>query len=524
MPRIIYCSHNRFTTHGFTPFDPLFACQYNRDTLRRPTPFPVPLYLTICALILLAAGCKRPLGPGFLFILRQAEIRSPGNVPPRLEIGVTDRVSSIGSVPLRSLDVRMPDENSQGATGLKISMNGQEISLVHDPSSDDRRMMRLNFVGGWERPERREFISSWILASQQTARGTIGQSAQAFFVADDTALPLWQPPSGIFSTGKSIPQKETLDVTVPSDYKVMAGGKQISRKVSANMARYRFRINPDTDYIPYVVAGRYQEQSVRTPQGEVVFWTFQALNTAAIRSAATRFASTFQALQAFLEPAQKQSRKLYIVESPVELQEEFAASEGPGETSFPQGVLLSPGSIERGLTSEASLQMVEYELARSWFGWRVRPLREDQILMGRGAALFGTVVAAEARGADQRSRIIRGLLDRYHDAEQVSPDRRLLESRTGYSHAERVTTGYKAALFFVALEDVCGPRILSKALQSSIEARGGDEAGYEDLRAAAEFESGRDLAEMFRSWLNRRGLPEEFRARYAAPSEPLAQQ
>ena len=50
------------------------------------------------------------------------------------------------------------------------------------------------------------------------------------------------------------------------------------------------------------------------------------------------------------------------------------------------------------------LQLAEYELARTWFGWRVRPRPEAQILMGRGMGLFGLVIAAEGRGPDAAPR------------------------------------------------------------------------------------------------------------------------
>ena len=42
------------------------------------------------------------------------------------------------------------------------------------------------------------------------------------------------------------------------------------------------------------------------------------------------------------------------------------------------------------------MQLAEYELARAWFGWRVRPRPDGQMLMGRGVGLFGLVVAARA--------------------------------------------------------------------------------------------------------------------------------
>ena len=64
------------------------------------------------------------------------------------------------------------------------------------------------------------------------------------------------------------------------------------------------------------------------------------------------------------------------------------------------------------------------------------------------------------------------------------------------------------------LEDLCGHDNLRAAFHDIIRARGGDEAGYEELRAAAESASRRDLAEIFRIWLNRPGMPDDFRARY----------
>jgi hypothetical protein len=168
------------------------------------------------------------------------------------------------------------------------------------------------------------------------------------------------------------------------------------------------------------------------------------------------------------------------------------------------------------------LQLAEYELARTWFGWRVRPMRQAQILMGRGVGLFGVVVAAEDRGPDQRNPMIVSLLERYDEARRVAADKTLIEPPDGYTHAERVTAGYKAALFFVMLEDLCGRSTLSAALQSIVASRAWEEAGFEELRAAVETVSKRDLAETFRIWLNRPGIPDDFRSRYEPVANPRA--
>jgi aminopeptidase N len=44
----------------------------------------------------------------------------------------------------------------------------------------------------------------------------------------------------------------------------------------------------------------------------------------------------------------------------------------------------------------------------------------------------------------------------------------------------------------------------------------GEEAGYDDLRAALEHTTGKNLAENFHVWLEGKGIPEDFRAKYEA--------
>ena len=197
---------------------------------------------------------------------------------------------------------------------------------------------------------------------------------------------------------------------------------------------------------------------------------------------------------------------------------EFGDSRDPGGASFPEGALLDPRVLPQGIANEDVLQLAEYELARTWFGWRVRPRPEAQILMGRGVGLFGLVIAAEGRGADQRRSMIASLIDRYDAARAAAPDKRLMEPPAGYSRAERISTGYRAALFFVALEDLCGHDNLRTALRDILHDRAGSDTGYEELRAAAESASGKDLAEMFRAWLVQPGIPDDFRARYQKAS------
>jgi hypothetical protein len=226
-------------------------------------------------------------------------------------------------------------------------------------------------------------------------------------------------------------------------------------------------------------------------------------------------------LEEFFGPASAGKTSVRIAEAPVELPPELRSSGEPGGASLPFGALLDPQAFRLGIANESVLELAEYELARTWFGWRVRPRPEAQILMGRGMGLFGLVIAAEGRGLNERSKTIASLINRYDESRSTALDKRLMEPPVGYSRAERISTGYRAALFIVALEDLCGRDNLRTALRDIIHDRAGSDTSYQELRAAAETASDKDLAEMFRAWLIQPGIPEEFRARYQNASSAI---
>ena len=460
----------------------------------------------------------QPLGPGFLFSARQAEIRSSTAAPDQLHIRVVDHFNNAGDRSLHSLEVRLPEDPSYGIRNLLMTVDGNKVST--EPIANlVPRTVNTAFDPAWEQQQPREVVTEWDLVPIPSASGNLAASPSAFYIADNSALPLWQTPFGLFTLGGPDPTNEILTVTAPADFRVLASGKPIKAKnsTSGTEVSHSFRINPLQDFLPFIVAGRYQEQIINARRGAVSFWTFGPLDLQMARTAADRLSSTMQAFRDFFGPASKGKTVAHIVESPGPLPVEFDENNAGG-TSFPNGVLLDSRALAQGISNEATLQLAEFELARTWFGWRVRPQPEEQILMGRGAGLFGLVVAAESRGQDQRARMVESLLDRYYAALRVAADGRMLVPPTGVSRVERISIGYRAALFLVALEDLCGHDNLRAAFHDVIAARANSDAGYEDLRAALEDASRRDLAEMFRTWLIRPGIPDDFRARYTKPS------
>jgi hypothetical protein len=486
------------------------------------------LFVASSAWIISATGCVQPLGPGFRFSNRQTEIYSSPAAPDTLHVRVVDRLENDGDRTLSNLDVRLPEGPNFGAQNFRITVAGKSV-LPRPDSIVDRRMMRLEFDPPWEQKQPREISDEWNLTPSPSARGTAAASANGFYLADETALPTWQIPAGIFAKGGPDPDGEVLSVFAPPDFRVLAAGTLFQRKIDGAMQVRKFRIRPKRDFRPYAVAGRYLDQTIRSRDSQISFWTFRPLDPEMGKIAAVRLALSVQSFVDYFGPLSHGEPVVHIVEAPGDLPSEFGLAGDPGGTSFPLGALMDSSAISDGIASEAVLELAEYELARTWFGWRVRSTPEAQILMGRGVGLFGLVIAAEARESSQqppnarRRDMVARLVERYDRARSIASDRRLMESASGYSRAERISNGYRAALFFVALEDLCGRDNLRAAFRYIVEARAGEVTGYEELRAALESSSHRDLAEMFRHWLIQPGLPDDFRARYSAAANVRAE-
>ena len=458
----------------------------------------------------------QPLGPGYRFVDRKTEIRAVGDSPggAGIHVRINDRFENTGDRSLHSMEVRLPEGPTFPLQNLRMTINGHEVPPQR-ASDADHPFMHTLFDPVWQQHQSREIATEWDLMADSAGGGTAGSSAVAFYVADETALPLWQAPSGVFARGGPDPMNASLTVIAPADFRVLAPGKPLKPGTVGKLVAHHFQIRLSDYFLPYVVAGRYSEQKIQTSQGEVNFWTLHPLDGQQAQTAAVRLAASVGVYTDFFGPVSKNKLPMHIVEAPGDIPGEFEDASISGGAPFPWGVLLDHRAFAQGLANESILELAEYELARTWFGWRVRPSPESQILMGRGAGLFGLVVAAEERGADQRQHMVTSLLNRYDESRRIAADRRLLELPVVYSRAESISTGYRAALFFVALEDLCGRDNLRAAFQQIVRARGGDEVTHQDLRAALEATFPRDLAPMFRRWLNRPGVPDEFRTHYA---------
>lgn len=184
--------------------------------------------------------------------------------------------------------------------------------------------------------------------------------------------------------------------------------------------------------------------------------------------------------------------------------------------SFPEGVLFDHRAVALGFASDPVLELADYELARTWFGWHARPQADAELLLGRGMALCASVLAAEARrGPAVRRQQIEQLIATYDRTGPGAEEKPGLGPAAGYTREEVRSKSYQAALFLLSLEDIAGAEKFDRAMRRILTDMAGQEIGSEELRSAIEAETGQNLAAEFHAWLDHQGIPADFRARYA---------
>jgi hypothetical protein len=216
-------------------------------------------------------------------------------------------------------------------------------------------------------------------------------------------------------------------------------------------------------------------------------------------------------------PVARNHSPIHVVETSAELARIVVETPNISAASFPEGVLFDHRAVALGLATDPVLDLADYELARTWFGWHVRPRPEADLLLGRGMALFATVLAAEARGGPSlRQQEIVRLITTYDGLGPAADEKPGFGPPLGYSREELTAKSYKGALFLVSLENIAGKDKFYRAVRRLLTDMAGQEIGSDELRSAVEAEAGRNLAGVFHAWLDHPGLPAEFRERYTA--------
>ena len=331
-----------------------------------------------------------------------------------------------------------------------------------------------------------------------------------------------QPPNRVLAPYPARPPKTFYTVRVPENFLVLACGAPAGKKKDGGEIDYRFELRKD-DLPPCVVAGRYVDSS---PGGKPAdksaasFWTLQPL-PADPAAAEQRFAAAWSALQKNFGPLDKNMLRPHIVESP-DLHAGSMEKKPSAAAGFPGGALVNPRALAAGLQSDEVALEIERALAESWFGYEVYPAPNAAVGIGEGLPDYATIVVEETSGGEPvRRRRIRQLLNVYETGVQQAAgtpyaEKSIATTTLDDSFWQRRIAAAKTALFFIALEDTDGEAPVRAGLAEVVALLRGKEVGYDDLRAAVEHGTGKNLDASFRLWLYSKGIPQDFRDRYAA--------
>ena len=469
--------------------------------------------LTIFLAMIWLAACAVPITPGYSIEKESRQIEfTPGQVP-ELRVEADYTLVNSGASDLTFIDITLPDAAAYGLIGLHAQVDGRDTPLQELPpeqQSDAPNAKRLPFSSPWKTKQSHQLSIEYVFRSPVQTGSTITLGPNEFHLGSRGAFAGLQPPKHLLAPFPKRPKKMFYTVRVPSDFRVLARGKPSGRKQSGDQTEYRYELRSD-DLAMYVVGGRYVESA---PQGSsgAIFWTFQP--TTIDPTSAEAVAAAWNALQKDFGPLDRNIRAPHIVEAE-NLPAHISGEQGVAAVAFPGGALVSSAAFATEAPSDEFVEAVSHALAHNWFGDQMYPVAYARLALGEGLPEYAMIAIDEDLGgaAARRQRITRYLLA-YDDATRQGDEQTLAVSKLSDPPAGRRIALAKAPLFFVALEDECGPGAMRKGLSQMVTLLRGQQVDYNALRSSLEETSGKDLAPLFRLWLNEKGIPADFRVRY----------
>jgi hypothetical protein len=469
----------------------------------------------LAALVVICnSGCSVPLAPGYTILKESREVHFVSGKPSHLEISVRYSLENTGTSALEFIDAILPDEKAFGRGNVRVEMNGHAMTpekLTEQFSWRPQDVFRLK-LDSWTQKQRRDLLIAYDFASPQDSGAQITLSDSDFHLGSRGWSPELQPPKRILAPFPKRPDRTLVTVRVPPNFVVLSRGSAAGRKQNGGEVEHRFQLRKG-DLDPYVVAGRYAESSAGNKSGGVVFWTHEPLKEN-LDSVVSSFGAAWEVLQTNFGALDKNIRNVHLLEAS-DLRAAAFGDESSATAPFPGGALFSSEAIKSGVGNDSFVEVVTLALARNWFGEELHIAGAAAAGMGEGLPQYATIVIDEARSGEaaRRARVIRLLRD-YDKMRKQAEEEPLGSSFPSDSSEQRRIARAKAPLFYIALEDTYGKQPVRQGLCDLAELLKGQEAGYDDLRAALEHTTGKGLEDTFRIWLREKGIPEDFRAKY----------
>lgn len=478
-----------------------------------------PGHLLIWLASLSLVSCTVPLGPGYTIRKQTVDVHFRPATESPVSIEAHYVLVNAGNQPLASLDLRLPRSSVLHLVSPSIQWDGQPIPFDRheDPAGD---VVRLSLAEPWPAKQSHALTVKYDIAQGAPNTSQLDFVSDSFYLPPGDAVPSLLPPKGTFSSGGAPPKKWILTMRVPQDFLVHAPGHPKRQKRENAELRAEFEQRPG-DLVPFVVAGRYYLWEYRESHHTVIFWKKTPPKPAELEPFARDVARIIQTYDSLFGPRAKHPQPIRIIDSPmpakawsgkIGYQPDGSAriEDGMYLTLPPPdfGFLYLSESGELVYAREMTFLWIADSLARTWLGYGSGPEFERQFPMKALPDYAVEMTRESLKGAKSRAEFIAARL------REVPRDAKKEEKES-----ERRSRD-KSLLFFFGLEDQFGREHLHAALRNMVSARRGRGYDLNDLIAAVEAEAGKPVAPFVRLWLKHPGIPEEFRARYAAPAAP----
>ncbi len=464
------------------------------------------------------AGCSVPLAPGYRVDKQSLDVHYVAGASPRAEVRASFQLRNTGSADLPSLVAVLPSRKIFATQDMTLKIGGRTIApaplesaAAGETRGDD---VQIPFDPPWPRNSVINLVFEYTLAPPPPGRGSIAFNENSFHLNQGGWMPQLEAPKKIFAHNIDRIDPELVSFLVPADFSILSGGRYKGSKKRGGEVEYRFQLGK-SDLDPYAVAGRYLRQTIQASGISINFWTMDALPESKASAAGSDLAGAMSIYAKNFGSLPHRPASIWLVETPAHLFSYAGTENEPAARSFPGGVLLNRQGFTAGVDSFPFLNLAEHALAHMWLGEEILLRPEAELGMGEGFAQYAPIVLDESRGgAAARRRVVVYLIHEYDDARVKAVEKPLRVLTEGDPWEQRRFAFTKGPLFFIALEDKCGEAGVRKGIAYMIQTLRGQIAGYDTLRSAIEQKTGQDLGAFFRTWLDEKGIPEEFRKSY----------
>ncbi|MFZ0819472.1 MAG: hypothetical protein WAM91_05340 [Candidatus Acidiferrales bacterium] len=481
-----------------------------------------------------AAGCAPSIAPGYTIEKQRIEVTYSKATPDRVSVRAWYRMRNTGSQPIEEIRFQLP--YNRWVEGLRVEPGGQP--LVAQVVAGKGEEFTAHFGATWNQKERKEFVLTYDLKVVNSSLSLGDGRGPSFFLPSGGWYPYLLPPPGTLAQGGLPPDKWDLVVSVPQGYLVHASGTskgqdRVGNRSTAGSSN-RFEQKLEMDFDPFVVSGPFVEQQAHWGSETAFMW----LAKASVEPTASQFGEWFAEEAAYFtaEFGLKDATKgqIWMIGCPGGL---ATGNDQPGRflggdlkkpwnssvncLTVPQG-FIGPVSIDSPVVpdlfvapshanppkGQPTWPSEDVQLAATWFPFAVHDAPDGPWFPMSGTPDYMALSFTVLKNPSKRGDYVRELIGR------VDSDPERAKETLGSAKNIEIAR-VRSELFYLGLEDRCGAANVHHALARIVSILRGKTWDVGDLRSAMEAECGAELADFFRQWLNRPGIPDEFRTRYA---------